>query len=44
MRMISRASKSYMLGCSGGGGQTLMEAERFPEDFDGYSMRPTMKR
>ncbi len=29
---------SYMVGCSGGGGQTLMEAERFPEDFDGYSI------
>ncbi len=29
---------SYMVGCSGGGGQTLMEAERFPADFDGFSI------
>ena len=29
---------SYMVGCSGGGGQTLMEAERYPEDFDGFSI------
>jgi hypothetical protein len=29
---------SYMAGCSGGGAQTLMEAERFPKDFDGYSI------
>ena len=29
---------SYMVGCSGGGGQTLMEAERYPEDFNGYSI------
>jgi hypothetical protein len=29
---------SYMVGCSGGGGQTIMEAERFPEDFDGFSI------
>lgn len=29
---------SYMAGCSGGGMQTLTEAERFPEDFDGYTI------
>ncbi len=27
---------SYFDGCSGGGGQSLREAELFPEDFDGY--------
>ena len=29
---------SYMAGCSGGGLETLMEAERYPEDFNGYSI------
>ena len=29
---------SYMTGCSIGGWATLEEAERFPEDFDGYSV------
>jgi feruloyl esterase len=29
---------SYMVGCSEGGRQTLNEAERFPEDFDGLSV------
>ena len=29
---------SYLLGCSGGGGTSLGEAQRYPEDFDGYSI------
>ena len=31
----SDAAYSYFVGCSRGGGQAMMEAQRFPNDFDG---------
>jgi len=31
----AEASYNYFLGCSRGGGQAMMEAQRYPQDFDG---------
>jgi len=30
------AAYAYFLGCSRGGGQAMMEAQQYPEDFDGF--------
>jgi feruloyl esterase len=35
MYYASEATRNYFVGCSNGGRQALMEAQRYPDDFDG---------